>query len=547
MLFRSVNGVSACYVSADGTGAGSSWQDACSLQSTTAITQPGFNVYVKSGTYNLTSPFTPSVFVNYYGGFKGNESSPSDRPLADLDGNGIVESREFQYPTILNSTVSNTTAGAVQAFTISNAGYVFDGFTLTHTGSASSTGILKSVNVAANVRFSNNTISNSSVSTSWSTTGSGAYSVFFSSTGVVNNCLFENNRVTFNATVDVATYPFITVYSGANSRFSNTVVRNNLVTANWGSLTTNSGLRSMLMAVIPGAQGFIPTVKNCIFHNNELNYSSTTPGISTSSVGATVQMHYGGTASAIISDSIYNCTLANNKANNLTNAGLRFTQSAYTAHYAANNVCWNNKSVIGSASTISNIAQSSTLTAPSLLTNHFSNGGGLANSGTVVQNANMALSSVNTGNAAPLFKSPTTVTGAGWTAADSVSIKQSSWQLQSGSFLIAKGVLVSPGQTDKSGNAYAIPPSVGAYEYVAVNDNTSVAEIKYGVFPVWIKPGAIEIGEDAEISVYSTLGVELRHVNLRKSEILRIPSGVYILKAITTKGVYAEKVIITQS
>ncbi|MEI6555145.1 MAG: chondroitinase-B domain-containing protein [Paludibacter sp.] len=533
----------ACYVTPDGTGTGSSWQDACSLETPATIPLAGFNVYVKSGIYNLTTPFTTAASLNYYGGFKGDELSPSDRRLTDLDGNGIVEPWEFQYPTVLRSALNNSSVTDSTAFIVKNSGYCFDGFTLTHIGSATSTGILRTIAVsAANVKFSNNTIKNSAVTTSWSTTGSGAYSVFFSSLGMINNCLFEKNSLTFNATVDTPTYPFIDINGAANSVFSNNIVRNNIVTANWGTLTTNSGLRSMLLAVVPGTAGLIPTLKNCILHNNELNYSCFTPGITTSSVGATVQMHYGGTTSAIVSDSIYNCTIANNKATNIINAGLRFTQNTYTAHYAANNVCWNNKSVINSVTSVANIAQSATLTAPSLLSNNFSNGAGLANSGTVVVNVNTALASTNTGTNAPLFKSPTSYVGEAWTSSDSSSIKQSNWTLLTGSYLIAKGIAITGNPSDKAGNVFAASPSIGAYEYE--NINAVVTNIQDAAFPVLIKPGAIEMKVDAEISIFNMLGMEVFIDKLKKGDTVTLPSGIYIACIKTSVCRYSNKIVI---
>lgn len=531
------------YVSPTGTGTGTSWLDAGALQDVQALATAGDNIFLKSGTYTLASTFTTNPLVNYYGGFKGDEINPTDRDLADLDGNGITEPWEFVFPTVLNSMVSNGTTNTVTAININNAGYDFDGLTLTHIGSASSTGVLRSINVSGATNFSNNTIKNSVVTTSWSTAGSGPYSVFFISTGIINNCLFEKNNMTFNAAVDVATYPFISVLGGTNSQFSNSIVRNNIVTANWGSLLTNAGLRSMLMVVVPGSAGIIPTVKNCIIHNNELNYSCLTAGKTTVSVGAAVQLHYGGALGAIISDSIYNCTIANNKATNITNAGLRFTQGAYTAHYAANNVCWNNKSVVNGVTTISNLAQNGTLTAPSLLSNNFSNGGGLNNNSTVVVNANASLAALNTGANAPMFKSPTTVIGAAWSTADSTAIKQSVWRLMAGSNLIAKGILANVGQKDKSGVDFAATPSVGAYEFIPVVID-ALGINQNDLLPITVEKGHIVANEDLQLSVLNMLGVEVWKGSLKNGERVTLPSSVYLVKMTTVRGFNTQKIII---
>ena len=100
------------YVDSNGndTNDGLSWETAVkTLGKAGELSTTGDNVYVKSGTYSFTGTF---AFGNasYYGGFNGNEASPSERLLTDNDGNGITEPWEFQYPTLLSTTYNNGSA-----------------------------------------------------------------------------------------------------------------------------------------------------------------------------------------------------------------------------------------------------------------------------------------------------------------------------------------------------------------------------------------------------------------------------------------------------
>jgi len=89
------------------------------------------DIYVKGGTILFTQAWSVgNSKENYYGSFIGNETSPADRPLVDVDGNGIVEGWEFQNPTILRFETNTN------ALTLPNQDIQFDGFTITHIGSS---------------------------------------------------------------------------------------------------------------------------------------------------------------------------------------------------------------------------------------------------------------------------------------------------------------------------------------------------------------------------------------------------------------------------
>ena len=451
---------------------GTTWELAVkSLSVATTNATTGFvagdNIYVKGAVYNLTGSFTTVVNANYYGGCQGAEvnisqSTTPARPLTDVDGNGTVEPWEFQYPTTLNST-ANCVSGNITALTVNNAGYTFDGFTITHTAVNTTTYYLRSINISvANVKFTNCTIKNSAVTATSTTFGTGTapYGLFFQTVGgIMSNCLFEKNNFIYNGTGNLAVYPFISVAGSATQRMvaSNCVVRNNIVTLNFPSVAiTTANLRGALITVVPAATYYC-TMKNWLIYNNEMVYNPTGTSPATIGIGATFQLHYA--ASAL--DSVINCTIANNKATNITCAGMRVYNNTGPTHRVLNNVFWNNK--VGT--TVSNVDLSNFPTI-SLFSKNITNGGNTAttDNGTSITANDFTLSDANDTGNNPLFKT-LPVTTSGYNFSDN-TIATSVWKLQgTGSYLYGKGTLLTNNTTDKDGKNFALTPSVGVFEY----------------------------------------------------------------------------------
>lgn len=101
------------YVKNGATGDGSSWSNASgSIQNMIDKAMIGDEVWVSEGTYypekeyvlggikDRTFKLRPGVSL--YGGFAGTERSLQERKKIDRDKNGVVESWEFQYETILS-------------------------------------------------------------------------------------------------------------------------------------------------------------------------------------------------------------------------------------------------------------------------------------------------------------------------------------------------------------------------------------------------------------------------------------------------------------
>ena len=172
------------YVTPNGTGDGSSWDNATSkLEYATAIASDGnTQVWVKSGTYYGDITDENGAFCFYaknkiYGGFSGNESPDFDINERDLEAN----------PTILDGENQRRVLYQNDHFTTSTYS-IIDGFTIQNGYSGSGGGLLLSSNSRFyNCKFINN-----------STNGQGG--AVYTTSPLNNNtlnifekCLFENN------------------------------------------------------------------------------------------------------------------------------------------------------------------------------------------------------------------------------------------------------------------------------------------------------------------------------------------------------------------
>ncbi|MBP1663098.1 MAG: hypothetical protein H6Q19_238, partial [Bacteroidetes bacterium] len=142
------------------------------------------DIFIKGETIFFDAPWAVgNSQENYYGSFKGNETSPSQRPLKDIDGNGVVEPWEFEYPTILKFETNTN------ALTLPNQDIQFDGFTITHIGSHE-TAHLRTVTLGNTLaRFWNNTIKDCNLSMPILASSVTNRSVIMKSFGSVKNCL----------------------------------------------------------------------------------------------------------------------------------------------------------------------------------------------------------------------------------------------------------------------------------------------------------------------------------------------------------------------
>jgi len=478
-LFASMASAKTIYVNSS-TGSdsntGLTWATALkTIPNALTIASPsGDNLWIAGGTYAIpgTSTFTQGNATGMYGGFSGNEASLTTRPTSDLDGNGIVEPWEFTNATVLTFNVTDKNA-------INFTGAAFNGFTLTATATMNDNQSACVYSLSDwTTNFVNNTIRNNNLTFS-ANTDHGGYYPFFKAFGTVNNCLFEKNTVTVNATQFAYICPFITVnpayHNNMGTKFLNSIIRNNTVTIDYSAAAsgTNSyGARALIMNVqggmnptaATGNKGGLPTtVANCIIHNNEMIYI---PGSAAGQLYDAAAMVTGASLSywdgnanvkQPTTDSILNCTIANNKGIRINNGGLNIMSDATSYHYIINNVFYNNQRATKESNyLVSNMAQNNTQNA-GLISNNFTDGGGLSNSSKKIVNQDNTL---GTGSNLPKFRTPTTTNG---NTTDNSS-ELSNWTLTTGSYLIGKGIATTR-LTDKTGVTFNTPCAIGAYEY----------------------------------------------------------------------------------
>ena len=542
---------------ADDTGNGQSWATAKkTITAAHALGVAGDNVFVKAGTYNFSAALWTND-RNFYGGFAGTEALPSDRQKSDLDNNGIVEPWEFSSQTILNFTLSNTNG---LSFNSRAAVRVFDGFKITGTQTASTTGAVPPtytfgpsiISTTTNLLFQNNIVSDVTVANSLTLAYTQGSVLLITGNNVnVNNCLFEKNTVTLTGTAtqnDYQQVPLIYIKAStatARNVMQNCIVRNNQVTIDYSAtaLTGVNNSRGLIIAIDCHAT-YPTTLKNTIVHNNDMTFIPKT-GATNSLGNAGAVTNYAAANSQ--SDSIINCTIAKNKGTKTGCAGLKigiqYNNFQYPYVKVFNNVCYDN-AVDGSIGTTGNLTLSSgavTLLAGGIqIANNYANGGAAQ----IVENTTIV-----TGNVTDLandnadaskgakFTSPSTVTGYNTDA----SVASSKWTIGAGSYLTAKGI-VTTNKYDKAGVLFATTPAVGAYEYV-YNPGTGFNKTSDFKFFTILNNGLIS-NENGFIQIVTFSGQTVYSKQIQVGNRITLTSGAYIIRMISDKGTSVQKVIL---
>ena len=222
------------YVSADGTGDGSSWENSTNkLQYATALSSGGgTKVWVKAGIYygDTTDPegaFCISESNRIYGGFEGNEPADYDLALRDFEKN----------PTILDGQGERRVLLQDRAFS-SGREAVWDGFTIQNGAAGSGAGT-----------YLNNyvTLSNCNIVSNAATMfGGGVYINSTGGTAKVNltKCTISDNNASMGGGV----------CDRIGATYTNCSINNNIATTKGGGLYLYNNTE--------------PTFKNCIFANN---------------------------------------------------------------------------------------------------------------------------------------------------------------------------------------------------------------------------------------------------------------------------------------
>jgi hypothetical protein len=543
-------------VNGDDTFDGQTWATAkktVKMAATMAYGTPGVDeVFVKGGTYEQgMGQLRFLTGDNYYGGFAGTETSPSERLLNDNDGNGITEAWEFKYPTILSSVSVNrdtNTAGvsAPGAFVVNFAptgstltAIIVDGFTFTHV--LTNTSLVVTINTSNPSVFRNNSITNCMLS--YPVTGS-YWSVLCSAKGSFTNNLIENNSLSLTATATYnngTAYPMLFISS--ETKVSNCIVRNNVLNLDYSQMNPNATAIGNAYGLMVHVEGKTPysannktsVVKNCIIHNNEINYTGRMTTHPTT--GATIdltKLSRGAifiTSNTFPTDSILNCVIANNKTTNCASAGLHLYFNSFGSAatpqngiQAWNNVCWNNQN----DGVVSNMKWSAgtglTWNVNTLISNNYTNGGGIDNLFPNIASLDNTLDAL-TNN--PKFKTPSVIVGNTY----DLSSEQSVWSIQEGSYLAGKG-LTSSNLTDKAGKTFKNPGAVGAYELANLSALHNAFENKaFNVVAGKNRLDVMNITTGSIATVYNLAGMKMAQKDITSSALsFDLQSGIYLVR-----------------
>ena len=222
------------YVSEDGEGDGSSWDNATNkLQFASALSSGGATkVWVKAGTYygdttDMEGAFYITASNRVYGGFEGNEAPDYDLSLRDYDKN----------PTILDGQGARRVLLQNQAFTSASMP-IWDGFIIQNGAIGSGAGA-----------YLNNyvTLNNCTIKDNVATMYGGG--VYINSTGgtahvTLHNCIIADNTASMGGGV----------CDRVGASYTNCRINNNIATTKGGGIYLYNNTE--------------PTLKNCIINNN---------------------------------------------------------------------------------------------------------------------------------------------------------------------------------------------------------------------------------------------------------------------------------------
>lgn len=466
------------YVTATGTGDGSSWANAASniqLMIDKAVATD--EVWVAKGTYFPTNEtiardarsktFLVKAGVNLYGGFAGTESAIYQRKFADLDNNGKIDSWEFANSTVLSGNIDGvediwtktvktdgkswywTVSGNIgNSYNVVSGGSVdtsINGFTVV-AGNATSDGggIYSSSNV------NNCTISNCSASRN----GGGIYT-----SSLVSNCAVTNCKA---GLYGGGIYSYSTIVNTSSSISNCSISNCSVEIINGGGIYTTSSTTYT---------GSFTYVNNCLVLNCSAGYrgggifssASTNPNTSTISATSSIASCYvlecsaGDSGGGIFSSYSFvtNCTVSNCSADD--SGGGIYSSSTNNRPFLQNCIILNCSAVVSgggiysaSSYSVSNCASSNNYTATTIDSGVFG-----ANQGSYISP-----------NIYDVFVQPTNFIGITTTDAQKFELLKANWQLKEGSVCINAGKTTSIlGTFNNNLRALYGIIDIGAFEY----------------------------------------------------------------------------------
>lgn len=516
---------------------------------------PEDEVWVAKGIYNNKGKLTllnddvaglQYGRITLYGGFAGNETSPAQRELKDVDGNGLVEPWEFSNETVFRGAGND--ASKASSFQMIQLGHnsVLDGVTISDnyfTGANTAAG----GEVKINSLIRKCTIKNLTTEGTSTITGGGLYVTG----GKVESCLIEKCASIAASSSKISCYGGgVLVYGIADNMagvptgsIKNSVIRN--CRAGQGDNQGRGG-------GVFGKGGAV--LENCVINNNTASQN-----------GGAFYFHNNGDANSHV-NRVIGCTVVNN-----CSPYSAFPECDFVEIY--NTVIWGNSTTdyppIDGTGYTNTIRLRNTTNANATAYPYLD---GVAHNGTIqnpVNNKNGAFNPLLIGGAfndisedpSPEFSKPTEFQGVGLSPVDDEDIRNANWTLMSTSPLIDKGIN-TPSNTISGYEKASLATSfsgmdilgklrnvgsfdIGAYEYGATT--SSVPNLTKPFSNIYTEAGGVVVAgleNNAEVNVYSVSGNLLNSVKTNSSSI-HLPlqaKGVYIVTIISDGQVYSSKV-----
>jgi hypothetical protein len=522
----------------------------------------GYNSYTRTSTEAGQGKEALSIAdLNVFGGFKGNETELSQRQLIDADANGIIEPWEFKYPTRFLFELSN----GARAFVCggqTNARIV-DGLEFwmptNYDFSTLATEVQLFV-IGPNTAFKNCTIKDAFLKTN-----NASLRPFVWNKGRMEYCLVQNNTVSgvFSGTTDIQFSPLIELLhqqklTDITPGIVSCVIRNNKTIADFSNstLTSLAGRQRGLLMYInlhDPAKGTPSLIVNNLIYNNECSYIKSATSPATTNGGLFGTGFNNGTGPSTVY--IINNTIANNKISNL-GANLMLINAGAT-YYSniINNVYYKNvKYLNGSTVDPTTVELASSNSILGNIFNNYATGKSYYNNPAAPKRIAGNVTFEIGANDKALFVNPTTTAG----VLSDDSYQKANWSLQTGSFLIGKGVAanlndtvaaaISANTKDISGRAFGTFRSVGAFEEGSVSivtpptgfNNPIISNVNF-VLPT---AGGIKLTENGNVQVISMVGQLVVSTKVEAGEVINLKKGIYLVRLLSTKGIMVHKVIL---
>lgn len=244
------------YVAVDGSGMGTSWNDASgSLQDMIDAAVTGDQVWVKAGTYKLSASIQMKEGVKIYGSFTGTGTErPAINPVDGINPTTILDGQST-LTVITNHNNGLTAAALLDGFTITNGKTTTFGGGITNI--SSSPGI-------SNCTFLDNTAGNSG----------GGISNDHSSPGI-SNCIFSGNTASSigGGIENFSSSPTIShcAFSGNTAGYYGGGISNTSSSPIISNCTFSGNKANSFGGGIYNYSGSSSTISNCTFSGNKAN------------------------------------------------------------------------------------------------------------------------------------------------------------------------------------------------------------------------------------------------------------------------------------